>query len=123
MSDNTGKGSFPWGIIHPGVVAVMLDNIVKEAEILLGLPGEVIFKEGLKRFLTSKAEENENIIRDLKKKYGIGGYLELEKKIKRGEVSEHPAWEDVILWEELSNHALKLRDLISRLEAGGVVAS
>lgn len=96
----------------------MLDSIVKEAEILLGLPGEVIFKEGLKRFLTSKAEENENTIRDLKKKYGTGGYLELEKKIKRGEVSEHPAWEDVILWEELSNHALKLRDLISRLEAG-----
>jgi len=101
----------------------MFDHVVKEAENILGIPGEVIFKEGLKKFLVSKVEENNNLIQDLKKKYGTTGYLELEDKIKRGDVTEHPAWEDVILWEQLSRHTLKLQNLIFRLETGGAVAS
>jgi hypothetical protein len=41
----------------------------------------------------------------------------------RGEVPEHPAWEDVILWEELSRPTEALRALVRRLEAGGSVGS
>jgi len=62
-------------------------------------------------------------VEGLKEKYGASGYLELEDKIRRGEVPEHPAWEDVILWEELSRHTEALRALVRRLEAGGAVAS
>lgn len=123
MIENAGKATLPWGIIFPEVIAAMFDHVVKEAENILGIPGEVIFKEGLKKFLVSKVEENNNLIQDLKKKYGTTGYLELEDKIKRGDVTEHPAWEDVILWEQLSRHTLKLQNLIFRLETGDAVAS
>ena len=101
----------------------MFEHVVKEAENILGIPGEVIFKEGLKKFLVSKVEENNSLIQNLKKKYRTTGYLELEGKIKKGNIPEHPAWEDVILWEQLSCHALKLQNLISQLEMGDAVAN
>lgn len=100
----------------------MLNRVAKEAESLLGMPAEAVLREGLKKLLASKIEENNGIVEGLKKKYGASGYLELEDKIRRGEVPEHPAWEDVILWEELSRHTEALRGLIRRLEAGGAVA-
>ena len=123
MAENTGKATFSWGIIFPGVITAMFEHVVKEAENILGIPGEVIFKEGLKKFLVSKVEENNSLIQNLKKKYRTAGYLELEGKIKEGNIPEHPAWEDVILWEQLSSHALKLQNLISQLEMGDAVAS
>jgi hypothetical protein len=123
VAENAGKTVYLQGIILPGVVFAVLDHVLLEAEKILGMPGEVIFKEGLKKFLLSKAEENDRIIDGLKKKYGASGFAELEEKIKTGRVPEHPAWEDVILWEELSSHAEKLRELALRLEAGEAVAS
>ncbi len=119
---NTGKATGPWGTILPGVIAAVLNRVAKEAESLLGMPAEAVLREGLKKLLASKIEENNGIVEGLKKKYGASGYLELEDKIRRGEVPEHPAWEDVILWEELSRHTEALRGLIRRLEAGGAVA-
>lgn len=101
----------------------MLERMVKEAEILLGVPGEIIFKEGLKKYLISKVEENLHAISNLQKKYGVTEYLELETQIRKGDIPGHPAWEDVILWEELSRHTEALQNLISRLEAGEPFAS
>jgi len=100
----------------------MLQQVIKEAESLLGMPEEAIFREGLKKLLLSKAEENGKLIESLKEKYGVSGYAELESKIKSGELPGHPAWEDVILWEELARHTEALRGLARRLEAGGAVA-
>lgn len=123
MGKSAGKVTHPWGIIFPGVVFSMLEQAIKDAERILGIPGEVIFKEGLKRFLKSKVDENNKLITGLKKKYGAPGYVELEEKIKKGDVPEHPTWEDVILWEELSRHNAELNNLILRLETGEAVAS
>lgn len=123
MAGNAGKSAGSWGTILPEVIAAVLNRVAKEAETLLGMPAEAVLREGLKRFLVSKIEENDGIVEGLKEKYGASGYLELEDKIRRGEVPEHPAWEDVILWEELSRHTEALRALVRRLEAGGAVAS
>ncbi len=123
MVRNAGKVADPWGTILPGVIAAVLNQVAKEAESLLGMPAEAVLREGLKKLLISKIDENVSLIEGLKKKYGASGYLELEAKIKRGEIPEHPAWEDVILWEELSRHTEALRGLIRRLEEGGAVAS
>jgi len=101
----------------------MFNQVILDAEKILGVPAEVIFREGLKGFLLSKVEENNKIIHGLKEKYGTAGYAELEEKIKQGNIPGHPAWEDVILWEELTRHIERLLDLIARLEAGGAFAS
>lgn len=117
------KQHLPGVQYRQGVIIAMLNQIIQDAEKILGVPAEVIFREGLKKFLLSKMEENNKIIHGLKKKYAAQGYAELEEKIKIGKIPEHPTWEDVILWEELTRHTDKLRDLVTRLEAGGAVAS
>lgn len=38
---------------------------------------------------------------DVLARYGVTSAEELEKKIKSGEVAEHPAWEDLILFENI----------------------
>jgi ribosomal protein L12E/L44/L45/RPP1/RPP2 len=38
---------------------------------------------------------------DMLARYGVTSAEELEKKIKSGEVAEHPAWEDLILFENI----------------------
>ncbi len=38
---------------------------------------------------------------DVLARYGVTSAEELEKKIKSGEVAEHPAWEDLILLENI----------------------
>ncbi len=38
---------------------------------------------------------------DVLARYGVASAEELEKKIKSGEVAEHPAWEDLILFENI----------------------
>lgn len=40
-------------------------------------------------------------INELKSKYNVKTAVELEKKMKEGTVEEHPAWEDLILLENL----------------------
>lgn len=107
----------------PGVVTAVLNRVVKEVGSLLGIPEEAVLREGLKKLLISKIEENGDIVDGLKEKYGVSGYLELEDKIRKGEVPEHPAWEDVILWEELSRHTEALQELLCRLKVGGAVVS
>lgn len=96
----------------------MLNDFVREVETVLGMPKDLIFKESLKSFLTAKIEENDKIMRALTDKYGVRGYLELEDKIKKGEVPGHPAWEDVILWEQLFKHNVKLHELVQKIEMG-----
>lgn len=101
----------------------MLDRVAKEAESLLGMPAEALLREALRQFLASKIDQNESMVRDLKEKYGVSGFPELEDRVRQGQLPGHPAWEDVILWEQLSRHTEALRGLIRRLEAGGSVTS
>ena len=97
---------------------MMLNQAVIEAENILGIPRDRLPREGLRQFLLSKIDENGQIIERLKEKYDVIGYLQLEDKIRLGEVPGHPAWEDVILWEQLSIHTAKLRDLVKLIEDG-----
>jgi len=40
---------------------------------------------------------------DVLARYNVTTVKEIEKKIKTGEISEHPAWEDLILLENLES--------------------
>lgn len=46
-----------------------------------------------------------SIIEGLAEKYGVATPEELEALIREGRVEEHPAWEDLILWEHLRDRA------------------
>jgi len=52
---NASKTAHLRGIILPRVIAAVLERVMKEAESLLGLPGEAIFREGLKTVFRTAA--------------------------------------------------------------------
>ncbi|MDA8336533.1 MAG: hypothetical protein M0Z41_16345 [Peptococcaceae bacterium] len=93
-------------------------QVITEAESLLGMPKDSIVKASLIEFILSKIKENSQIIEGLKGKYNVPGYLDLEDKIKQGKIPGHPAWEDVILWEQLFTHTAKLNQIVKFIEEG-----
>jgi hypothetical protein len=46
---------------------------------------------------------------EIKTRYEVKSAAELEKKIRRGTITEHSAWEDLIVLENLEERAKKIR--------------
>ena len=55
-------------------------------------------------------------IHELKVRYDVKSATGLEKKIQNGVVEEHPAWEDLIVFENLEERAKKIRKELAALK-------
>ncbi|MFH2218401.1 MAG: hypothetical protein ABII68_01925 [Pseudomonadota bacterium] len=86
-------------------------NCVSEA---LNIPPDHIINMGIKSFLERQIRLAELDIADLREKYLVSSKEELEKKIKNNEVYSHPAWEDLIAWENTENHICQLKAILKK---------
>jgi len=75
----------------------------------LGVSRDELVKRGVEEFLQAQLRACLAEIRELEVRYGVKGSKELEEKIRVGSVDEHPAWEDLIVWENLEGRAGKIR--------------
>jgi hypothetical protein len=50
-------------------------------------------------------------IADVQDRYGVTSTAELKRKIESGVIYSHPAWEDLIEWENLLAHIQRLNSL------------
>ena len=48
-------------------------------------------------------------IADFQDRYGVTSIAELRQKIESGATYSHPAWEDLIEWENLASHVQRSR--------------
>jgi len=90
--------------------AELVDRVSKT----LGVPRDELIRMGVREYLQSQlrgclAERNELLV-----KYGVRDDKELEKRIREGTVEEHPAWEDLILLENLMDRADKIREELEK---------
>jgi len=53
---------------------------------------------------------------EILRRYGVSSAKELERKIRRGEINEHPAWEDLITLENLEETIKEASDDIQDLQ-------
>ncbi len=86
--------------------AALVDRISK----VLGVPPDELVRKGLEDFLKSQLRICLAEIGEVKAKYSIKSAAGLEKKIKDGAIEDHPAWEDLILLENLEDRAQKIKD-------------
>jgi len=91
-------------------------SIVKIVAERLGVPEERLTREALRewlerRILLVESEIKENLLR-----YGVADVAELEEKIKKGEIEEHPAWEDLVTLENLINEKKRLEEALKIVE-------
>ncbi|TAK34727.1 MAG: hypothetical protein EPO21_08615 [Chloroflexota bacterium] len=75
----------------------------------LGIPSEELMKKGILSFVAQEIRLAEWDIADIKERYGASSPRDLQSKIEGREIASHPAWEDLIHWENLENYISRLR--------------
>lgn len=75
----------------------MLKGISKD----LDISETRLLEESVESFLDRELRKAFSEIEKLKERYLVESPMELEERIKEGKVKEHPAWEELIEWENL----------------------
>jgi hypothetical protein len=75
---------------------------------LLELPEDDLFRQALISLLREKKRQVLQFRLDILSRYGADSVADLESKIAQGSVVEHPAWEDLIVAENLSTRLEEL---------------
>ena len=68
----------------------------------LGLTESELSRQALASFLHDKKRQVMQTRLDILTRYGANSFTDLESKIAQGTVAEHPAWEDLIVAENLN---------------------
>jgi len=88
-----------------------LKTIAKHLEI----EEKEIQKLALKTFLKEKKQSLLKEKTEILSKYKVDSIEKMEKKIKVGEIKEHPAWEDLIVLENISQKIKEIESDIKNL--------
>ena len=76
----------------------LLSKLSKELE----LPEKKIVDKSIELFLDGELRNASAEILKIKSQFKVASPAELKKKIEAGEISEHPAWEQLIYWENIN---------------------
>jgi hypothetical protein len=99
-------------------MVMAIPSLIKEIGEHFGLEEEDLMRQSLLTFLMEKKRSCLQDRLELLSRYGVMDADELEERIARGVVQEHPAWEDVIVIENLEAEVERLDRDIERLSAG-----
>jgi hypothetical protein len=92
-------------------MAVTATEISRE----LNVPRAELTQKSLLAYLERELRLAEEDIADMREKYLATSRQELEKNIKSRKIYSHPAWEDLIAWENTEEHISKLKKMLGSL--------
>ncbi len=81
----------------------------------LGLTEGELFRQALVSFLLEKKRQTLQLKLEILARYNADSPADLEAKIAQGAVAEHPAWEDLIVVENLAARLKELDDYLDDL--------
>lgn len=90
--------------------------ILERVSKVLGVPPNELVKKGLEGLLEAQLRICFAEINEVKTRYEVKSATELEKKIENGGIAEHPAWENLIVLENLEERAKKIREELVALK-------
>lgn len=90
----------------------VLENVAQE----LNIPPERLWRKSLEAYLTHESRLIELDVADFRDRYGVASPAQLKAKIESGDIYSHPAWEDLIEWENLASYHERLQKLQTSLE-------
>ena len=90
--------------------------IVERLSKVLGVSPDELVRKGIEEFLEAQLRICFAEIHEIKTRYEMKSAAELEKKIRKGAIGEHPAWEDLIILENLEERAQKIRKELKSLK-------
>lgn len=83
----------------------------------LGVSRNELVKRGVEEFLQAQLRACFAEIHELEVRYGVKSSEGLEGKIREGVVDEHPAWEDLIVLENLEERTGKIQRELNALKS------
>ena len=93
----------------------LLSKLSKELEI----PENRILDESLNVFLDAELRNASAEILKIKKQFNVSNPKELKNKIESGKIEEHPAWEQLIFWENLNKRIKVVGNWMQKLHISG----
>jgi hypothetical protein len=90
--------------------------ILERVSKVLGVPQKELVRKGLEGLLKSQLRTCSAEINEIKTKYNVATATELEKRLEKGTVEEHPAWEDLIVLENLEERIKNIRKELTALK-------
>ena len=85
----------------------------------LGLSESELSRQALVSFLRERKRQALQLFLDILSRYGADSLADLESRIAQGIVVEHPAWEDLIVAENLTARLEELDAYLNRLQDAG----
>lgn len=70
-----------------------------------------ILRKGVESYVERELREARVRIEELRDTHDVEDPDELEARIERGDVDEHPAWEELIEWKNLTSRIARLERL------------
>lgn len=98
-------------------MTVVLANQVNQIASSLGLTEGELFRQALVSFLLEKKRQTLQLKLEILARYNADSLADLETKIAQGIVAEHPAWEDLIVAENLTARLQELDDYLDDLRS------
>ena len=75
----------------------------------LGVFPDELVERSLREYLKAKLRTARAEIHEIEARYGVKKPDELEHRIREGAVEEHPAWEELIEYENMLNQVKKIQ--------------
>ena len=82
--------------------------VLEQAASVLQKPPEQLLQESLWAYVSQEKRLAHLDIADIQDRYRVSTPQELAQRIETGEVYSHPAWEDLIEWENLLDYIKRL---------------
>jgi len=92
------------------------EKIIKKVAEDTNISIDELTTSGLLAFLREKKNKVMLERLDVLARYRVASAKELENKIKNSEVAEHPAWEDLILLENLEEAVARIEEDIKAIQ-------
>ncbi len=92
-------------------MTIALEELAKE----LDISANDLLMYGMVAYLEHELRLAEDDIADLREKYLVTNRDEFEEHIKEKTIPSHPAWEDLIAWENTEQYIKKIKDNLARL--------
>jgi len=91
-------------------------SLVVEIARKLGIRLETLERDAVRLWLQHRLRSVEAEIASILGKYEVKSLEELEARIKSGRIPEHPAWEDLIVLENLEEERRRIIEVLQEIE-------
>ena len=92
------------------------NQLVERVSKTLGVTPETLISNGVEEYLKTRLRIIQTELHELETKYRVNKPAELEEQIKQGKIEEHPAWEDLIHYENLIERAEKIKQELEKIQ-------